>query len=396
MCKIISFKNDPITSNALENNNVIKFDIQDILDKIEVLSLESKIEVINDIKRQLHKISPFNKEPVDCVIWVKSDSVKANDYNPNKVAPPEMKLLAHSIREDGYTQPIVAWEREDHNEVIDGFHRNRVGKEIQDINERIYGYLPVSLINLNRQDKADRIASTIRHNRARGKHQVDSMSDIILELKNRNWKNARIAKELGMEEDEILRLCQIKGLAEVFSDDEFSASWDIEKSDDIPFIALNEFDDFEEGEMARTVNTSDTNRIFHTYDKWECYKSGFYATSFEGKTKEECEQDYANFLSNDKLFRDALEHVIVEWKYSCEQYLTNIAMNRIAYLGQAAMCYATGIPACFRSGFSLLTEDQQNMANNTALEYLNKWLIKNGLKEVIMEEAQPNRQSVIY
>lgn len=131
--------------------------------------------------------------------------------------------------EDGYTQPIVTFkDRDSTREVVDGFHRNRVGKECQDVNKRVHGYLPVVTIKEDKTDKGDRIASTIRHNRARGKHKVDAMSDIVVELKRRNWSEDKIAKHLGMDPDEILRLCQISGLAEMFKDQEFSKSWEID------------------------------------------------------------------------------------------------------------------------------------------------------------------------
>lgn len=207
------------------NQEVYK-QIEDLLGSITDESVEEKIEFINSIKLLLHKISPLKKEPVDCVLWVKSDSIMANDYNPNKVAPPEMELLKLSIMEDGYTQPIVTFLEETHREVIDGFHRNRVGKEVGMIAKRIHGYLPVVTINMDRTDKADRIASTIRHNRARGKHAIDGMTDIVVDLKRRNWSDAKIAKELGMDADEVLRLCQISGLAEMFIDKEFSQAWE--------------------------------------------------------------------------------------------------------------------------------------------------------------------------
>jgi ParB-like chromosome segregation protein Spo0J len=196
------------------------------LDEISKLSLDEKVKAINDIKIKLHEISPFKNEPVDCVLWVPADNVEANDYNPNSVAPPEMKLLELSIQEDGYTQPIVAWGKNDYYEVVDGFHRNRVGKECKEIRKRIHGYLPISPINAGREDKSDRIAATIRHNRARGKHQVGAMSDIVLDLARRNWSDEKIGRELGMEPDEVLRLKQITGLAELFSDSEFSEAWE--------------------------------------------------------------------------------------------------------------------------------------------------------------------------
>lgn len=200
--------------------------LQALLDEISVMGTAKKIEALNLARRELHKISPFASEPVDCIQWVPADNVFANDYNPNSVAPPEMKLLQLSIREDGYTQPIVAHGNIEHSEVVDGFHRNRVGRECKDINERIQGYLPIVLINSDREDKADRMASTIRHNRARGKHSVDGMSAIVQDLSRRNWSESKIAKELGMEPDEVLRLKQITGLAELFADREFSEAWE--------------------------------------------------------------------------------------------------------------------------------------------------------------------------
>ena len=197
-----------------------------LIDELNKLPEDQKISTMNLIKIKLHEISPFVNEPVDCVLWVNADEVEANDYNPNKVAPPEMKLLQHSIREDGYTQPIVGFWEGDHFEVVDGFHRNRVGKECPDIRQRLKGHLPVTIINENRKDKSDRIAATIRHNRARGKHIVTAMSDIVVELSRRNWSDEKIAKELGMDADEVLRLKQITGLAEMFSDKEFSMAWE--------------------------------------------------------------------------------------------------------------------------------------------------------------------------
>lgn len=202
-------------------------EVKAALGKLQGMSLAEKIDVINQIKMELHNHSPFKSEPVDCVIWVPKDEVVANNYNPNSVAPPEMQLLETSIIQDGYTQPIVGYSRDNIYEVVDGFHRNRVGKESKEVTARIHGYLPVTVINQDRQDIGDRMVSTIRHNRARGKHNVDSMSDIVVELKKRNWSEAKISKNLGMEIDEILRLCQISGLTEMFKDTDFSKAWDV-------------------------------------------------------------------------------------------------------------------------------------------------------------------------
>lgn len=190
------------------------------------MPLAERVEALNAIRAELHKVSPFRDEPVDCVRWVPADDVTANDYNPNSVAPPEMRLLQHSILEDGYTQPIVAYAIGAGYEVVDGFHRNRVGKEVPEVRSRVHGYLPVVPINSERTDKGDRIASTIRHNRARGKHMVTAMSDIVADLARRNWSDEKIAKELGMDPDEVLRLKQITGLAELFADRDFSEAWE--------------------------------------------------------------------------------------------------------------------------------------------------------------------------
>jgi len=212
--------------------NLFEYSIIDQFKQLipELLGLDDaeRINALNEIKCMLHEISPMKNEPVDCVLWVPADTVEANDYNPNIVAPPEMRLLALSIEADGYTQPIVTWKNNGHHEVVDGFHRNRVGKEIKSVRQRIRGYLPITTINDDRQDKGDRIAATIRHNRARGKHQVQGMSDIVLDLKRRNWTDEKICKQLGMDPDEVLRLTQIQGLAEMFADKEFSEAWEVD------------------------------------------------------------------------------------------------------------------------------------------------------------------------
>lgn len=206
--------------------------LQNLINEINNLELHDKIDAINTVKKMLHNISPFKSEPVDCVLWVKNETVFANDYNPNSVAPPEMELLRLSIANDGYTQPIVSMENNDGNrEVIDGFHRNRVGKECKDIQERVQGYLPVVTIRESQSDINNRVASTIRHNRARGKHKVESMSDIVVDLKKRNWSDEKISKELGMDRDEVLRLSQISGLIELFNDKDFSTAWEPELED---------------------------------------------------------------------------------------------------------------------------------------------------------------------
>lgn len=378
----------------------IEIETKNVITKLLTLEKDELIENLNYIREELHKISPFKNEPVDFVKWVKNTSVGANDYNPNTVAPPEMELLRLSIASDGYTQPIVTWSHSERveNEVIDGFHRHRVGKECLDIQNRIYGYLPIVALSEDRESKNDRMASTVRHNRARGKHKVDAMSDMVVELKNRNWSNARICKELGMDEDEVLRLCQITGLQDLFKDEDFSRSWDAIECD----IGLWEdlTDEVTEMEKERlnlrnTVNAS-YDRIFHTYENWECYKAGFFATKMSNFTKDQAEEEFADFLKNENDFDLALSELIFEWKNSCEQNLSNIALNRIAWLGQAAACYARGIPSKYRAGWFRLTAQQQDRANNIALKYLNVWLESNGRKSITMQEANIARQSELY
>ena len=164
------------------------------------------------------------KSPAYNVIAVPVEKIKANTYNPNAVAPPEMKLLYESIKEDGYTMPIVCYyaQVEDLYVIVDGFHRYRIIKEHQDIYEREKGMLPVSVIE---KPLDQRMASTIRHNRARGNHDVDLMSNIVKELHELGRSDEWISKHLGMDKDEILRLKQITGLAALFKDVKFGKAW---------------------------------------------------------------------------------------------------------------------------------------------------------------------------
>ena len=164
------------------------------------------------------------KSPAYRVISVPVDKIKTNTYNPNKVAPPEMKLLYESIREDGYTMPIVCYyiKDEDVYVIVDGFHRYRIMLDHPDIYEREGGMLPVAVID---KPLDQRMASTVRHNRARGTHNVELMSSIVKELHELGRSDAWIAKHLGMDKDEILRLKQITGLAALFKDVKFGKAW---------------------------------------------------------------------------------------------------------------------------------------------------------------------------
>ena len=166
------------------------------------------------------------KSPVYNVQAVPIDKIQANSYNPNSVAPPEMKLLYQSIKEDGYTMPIVCYylSEIDKYEIVDGFHRYTVMKTHRDICERENGMLPVVTIE---KDESNRMASTIRHNRARGSHDVELMSNIVSELTQAGMSDAWILKNIGMDADELLRLKQITGLAALFKDNEFSNSFEV-------------------------------------------------------------------------------------------------------------------------------------------------------------------------
>jgi len=137
-------------------------------------------------------------------------------------------------------------------------------------------------------------------------------------------------------------------------------------------------------------------RIYHTYNKWECYPAGFYENSKEGMTKNECEAVYVELLSDLSKFELALNRVITEWKNSCEHYLSNESMNRIAWLGQAALCIEKGIPSCFRTGYFLLTKDQQQKSDELALKYLNKWLLSQGYDEVDLIGAGVASKANLY
>lgn len=166
--------------------------------------------------------------PVYNVRAIPLEKIKANDYNPNKVAPPEMKLLEISIWEDGFTQPIVCYHDKANDEyiVVDGFHRFTTMLTSERIRNREKGKMPVVVID---KELGERMASTIRHNRARGSHSVDLMSNIVAELLEMGKSDSWICRNIGMSADELLRLKQITGLANLFKDEEFSKSWEVTK-----------------------------------------------------------------------------------------------------------------------------------------------------------------------
>ncbi len=216
-----------MSSNVGLVGSVIIEQAQSLCAQIAHLPEDEAVAVLNAVRQSLHAVSPFNQEPIDCVQWVKADTVEGNSYNPNVVAPPEMKLLALSIRDNGFAMPVVVFLEGGVWRVVDGFHRHRVGREDKQVRARTKGYLPISVIRSEREDLEARMAATIQFNRARGKHTVEGMSEIVQELSRRNWSPEKIAKNLGMDADEVLRLKQISGLAEMFADREFSEAWEV-------------------------------------------------------------------------------------------------------------------------------------------------------------------------
>ena len=202
-------------------------DMRPIIDRLAALPLAQQVEALNRLRAMLHEAGPFSQEPVDCVQWVAAEDVQANSYNPNAVAPPEMRLLRHSIRVDGYTQPVVAWRIEGGAwEVVDGEHRTRVGREDRAVRDRVRGYLPVVGVNHGRTAASDRMAATIRHNRARGVHGVMPMAEIVAAMLRDGLPDDEIGRALGMDADELLRFKQQVALPELFRGCEYSAAWE--------------------------------------------------------------------------------------------------------------------------------------------------------------------------
>ena len=195
------------------------------LDEIEKLKGQARLEAIEQAREALHNLSPVCGQPVDRIRWVPVDMVEPNDYNPNSVAKVELGLLYTSILHDGYTQPVVTiWDAEKEKYVIvDGFHRYFTCRNNQDIRDRNLGYLPVVVLD---KPINDRMASTVRHNRARGKHSIDGMSNMVFQMLENGWSEAEICAELGMEAEEVLRLKHITGFSKLFEDVEYKKAWE--------------------------------------------------------------------------------------------------------------------------------------------------------------------------
>ena len=182
-----------------------------------------KIVFLNELRQYISTLSPENVKPVDCVIWVPKEQVVANNYNPNHVADKEMRLLHTSVKEDGYTMPIVtSWDENLKKYVIiDGFHRNLVIRKFEDINERCKGYLPIVVLEKNIDE---RMAATVRHNRARGTHSVDGHVNIVFNMLKDGKSEREICEALGFEQKEFVKLKYITGFAKIFKNYKYSAA----------------------------------------------------------------------------------------------------------------------------------------------------------------------------
>ena len=189
------------------------------------LNEEEQIVFFENIKELIHKISPLKNQPVNRVLWVDINKVSPNDYNPNSVAKKEMGLLYTSILHDGYTQPVVTIYDEEQKKyiIIDGFHRYFTCKSNPEILERNKGRLPIVVLNKNIND---RMASTVRHNRARGMHSVTGMSSMVFNMLENGWQDQDICNELGMSVEELVKLKHITGFSKLFQDKEYSKSWE--------------------------------------------------------------------------------------------------------------------------------------------------------------------------
>lgn len=202
--------------------------INQLHDYLQSLAPDDKIDAINQFRQVLHAESPFKDQPIDCVLWVKEEQISPNDYNPNNMAPQEKRLLTKSLEADGFTQPIVVVEKKDrHYEIVDGFHRHQLSQSKATLKKRFHGYLPITQLEKCDDSLPSRMAATVRHNRARGRHQISAMSDIVRELSQLGWSDEKMGQELGMDADEILRLKQINGLCEMFGNRQFSQAWTV-------------------------------------------------------------------------------------------------------------------------------------------------------------------------
>lgn len=205
--------------NSTEISEIIR-SVQEFLQ-----SSTDKFEALNTLRKAIHESSPNKEQPIDFVRWVPVEMVEPNDYNPNSVARKEMGLLYTSIWNDGYTQPVVTiWDDQKKKYIIvDGFHRYFTCKNNKDVSDRNHGMLPIVVIN---KSINERMAATVRHNRARGKHSVEGMSSMVFELLDNGWKDEDICNQLGLEPEELLKLKHITGFSKLFENTEYKQAWE--------------------------------------------------------------------------------------------------------------------------------------------------------------------------
>lgn len=207
----------------------VRDDIEEVTSHIESFDdVDTQYEVLNELRDAIEAVSPADGSPIDKVIWVPIEKCRANDYNPNQVADSEMDLLYKSINADGYTQPVVVDEQEDADgntvyEIVDGFHRYMTMKTRDDIRERTDGRLPVTLLDAD--EKNERRAATVRHNRARGEHSVDGKAEVVFEMLDEGWDDGEICEELGMSPEELARVKHVTGFSSLFEDVEYQQAW---------------------------------------------------------------------------------------------------------------------------------------------------------------------------
>ena len=191
--------------------------ISAIKEYLASLNDDQRIDALNAFRLAMHELSPFKAQPVDCVLWIRDEAVTTNNYNPNHLAAAEARLLQRSLERDGFTQPLVVSARgQQRYEIVDGAHRRQLCRSRPALQKALHGYLPVACLTEN--SRASRLASTVRHNRARGRYHAGAASELVRELSGLGWTDSKIASELGMSAAEVQKMKQLNGLLELFSE----------------------------------------------------------------------------------------------------------------------------------------------------------------------------------
>jgi hypothetical protein len=193
-----------------------------IAQELDGKDVDEKVAIINDLRAFIHEHSPMRSEPCDFIRWVKIEKVSPNDYNPNSTAGKEMNLLYISIKEDGVTMPVVTIGDGKDFTIVDGFHRYFTCRNMDDLKERMSGYLPITVLNKTLEE---RIAATVRHNRARGSHSVQGMSNLVFKMLQEGVDEEEICRKLGLDATELVKLKHITGYSKLYENVEFGKSW---------------------------------------------------------------------------------------------------------------------------------------------------------------------------